>query len=110
MKRAGGRSVQGYNAQVVAGPEQVIIAAQVTQSHNDADQLPPTFGAENRKPPLRRLCATASCPGLCVQANVLVVDRGRGCGAVHGAFESQGVLAAMIRSCGRPVEPCWSGK
>ena len=27
MKRAGGRSVQGYNAQVVASPEQVIIAA-----------------------------------------------------------------------------------
>jgi transposase len=41
MKRAGGRSVQGYNAQVVASPEQVIIAAQVTQSHNDGDQLEP---------------------------------------------------------------------
>jgi len=41
MKRAGGRSVQGYNAQVVASPEQVIIAAQVTQAHNDADQLEP---------------------------------------------------------------------
>ena len=41
MKRAGGKSVQGYNAQVVASPEQVIIAADVTQSHNDADQLEP---------------------------------------------------------------------
>ena len=41
MKRAGGRSVQGYNVQVVASPEQVILAAQVTQSHNDADQLAP---------------------------------------------------------------------
>jgi transposase len=41
MKRAGGKSVQGYNVQVVAGPEQVIIAADVTQSHNDADQLEP---------------------------------------------------------------------
>jgi transposase len=41
MKRAGGRSVQGYNAQIVASPEQVILAAQVTQSHNDADQLEP---------------------------------------------------------------------
>jgi transposase len=41
MKRAGGHSVQGYNAQVVASPEQVIVAAQVTQSHNDADQLEP---------------------------------------------------------------------
>jgi transposase len=41
MKRAGGRSVQGYNVQVVASPEQVILAAQVTQSPNDADQLVP---------------------------------------------------------------------
>ena len=41
MKRAGGRSVQGYNVQVVASAEQVILAAQVTQSHNDSDQLEP---------------------------------------------------------------------
>jgi hypothetical protein len=41
MKRAGGKSVQGFNAQVVASPEQVILAAEVTQSHNDADQLEP---------------------------------------------------------------------
>ena len=41
MKRAGGRSVQGYNAQVVASPEQVILAARVTQSRNDGDQLEP---------------------------------------------------------------------
>jgi transposase len=41
MKRASGKSVQGYNVQVVASPEQVILAAQVTQSHNDADQLAP---------------------------------------------------------------------
>jgi hypothetical protein len=33
--------VQGYNVQVVASPEQVIIAADVTQSHNDAGQLQP---------------------------------------------------------------------
>ena len=41
MKRAGGKSVQGYNVQVVASPEQVILAARVTQAHNDADQLEP---------------------------------------------------------------------
>jgi hypothetical protein len=41
MKRAGGKSVQGYNAQVVASAEQVILAAEVTQSHNDGDQLAP---------------------------------------------------------------------
>jgi len=41
MKRAGGKSVQGYNAQVVADAGQVIVAAEVTQSHNDGDQLAP---------------------------------------------------------------------
>jgi hypothetical protein len=41
MKRAGWALGAGYNARVVASPEQVIIAAQVTQSHNDADQLAP---------------------------------------------------------------------
>jgi hypothetical protein len=44
MKRAGGRSVQGYNAQVVASPEQVIIAARVTQV---AQRRRPT-GADGR--------------------------------------------------------------
>lgn len=41
MKRAGGRSVQGYNVQVVASPEQVIVAADVTQRSNDSGQLAP---------------------------------------------------------------------
>ena len=41
MRRAGGRSMQGYNVQVVASPEQVILAADVSQSHNDGDQLAP---------------------------------------------------------------------
>jgi hypothetical protein len=30
MKRAGAKSVQSYNAEVVASPEQIILAAQVT--------------------------------------------------------------------------------
>jgi transposase len=41
MKRAGGKAVQGYNAQVVASPEQVILAAQLSRSPSDADQLGP---------------------------------------------------------------------
>jgi hypothetical protein len=41
MKRAGGRSVQGYNAQVVSTPGQVIIAADITQQSNDSGQLLP---------------------------------------------------------------------
>jgi transposase len=39
MKRAGGRSIQGYNVQVVADEGQLIVAAEVTQAHNDSDQL-----------------------------------------------------------------------
>jgi hypothetical protein len=39
MKRAGRRSVQGYNVQVVASEEQLIVTACVTQAPNDSDQL-----------------------------------------------------------------------
>ena len=39
MARRGGRSVQGFNVQVVANTNQVILAAEVTQSINDGDQL-----------------------------------------------------------------------
>ncbi len=41
LKRAGGRSVQGYNAQLATTPEQVIVAAEVTQAANDSTQLGP---------------------------------------------------------------------
>ena len=41
MKRAGGRSLQGYNVQVVADEGQLIVAAEVTQAQNDSDQLEP---------------------------------------------------------------------
>jgi hypothetical protein len=33
--------MQGYNAQVIASPEQVILAAALTQEPNDSSQLPP---------------------------------------------------------------------
>ena len=41
LARRGGTSVQGYNVQVLASPEQVILATQVTQAHNDSRQLAP---------------------------------------------------------------------
>lgn len=41
LKRAGGRSVQGYNAQIVATPEQVIVAADIFQQSNDSGQPAP---------------------------------------------------------------------
>jgi transposase len=37
IKRVGGKSVQGYNAQVVASPKQIILAAQLTRSGNDSN-------------------------------------------------------------------------
>lgn len=45
MKRAGGRSVQGYNTQVIANAEQVILAADLCQAANDSGQLEPMINA-----------------------------------------------------------------
>jgi transposase len=41
MKRAGGRSVQGYNAQIVTTDQQIIVAAELCQAANDSSQLEP---------------------------------------------------------------------
>ena len=41
IKRVGGKTVQGYNVQVVASPKQIILAAQVAQTVNDSNQLDP---------------------------------------------------------------------
>jgi hypothetical protein len=39
IARRSGRSVQGFNVQVVASPNQIVLAAEVTQAINDSDQL-----------------------------------------------------------------------
>ena len=41
ITRTGRRTVQGFNVQVVANPNQIVLAAEVTQSINDGDQLEP---------------------------------------------------------------------
>jgi len=41
MRRTGASTLQGYNAQVLASPEQVIVAADLTQSAADATELAP---------------------------------------------------------------------
>jgi len=41
IRRDNGKAVQGYNVQVVASPEQIILATQVTQAAGDAAQLEP---------------------------------------------------------------------
>jgi transposase len=43
--RTGRRPVQGYNAQVVSSPEQIILAAEITQAANDSGQLEPMITA-----------------------------------------------------------------
>jgi transposase len=40
--------IQGYNAQAVANEEQVVVAAEVTDEHNDMGQLHPMIEATNR--------------------------------------------------------------
>jgi transposase len=44
MRRPGG-TLQGYNAQVVCTPEQIVVAAEVTQAVNDVEQLEPMLGS-----------------------------------------------------------------
>jgi transposase len=48
MRRAAANTLQGYNAQVLASPEQVIVAAELSQSAADATELAPMLlkGAE----------------------------------------------------------------
>jgi transposase len=41
ITRTGRRTVQGFNAQVVANSNQIVLAAEVTQAINDKDQLEP---------------------------------------------------------------------
>jgi Transposase DDE domain len=41
ITRTGRRTVQGFNVQVVANTNQIVLAAEVTQSINDGDQLKP---------------------------------------------------------------------
>lgn len=43
--RSYGHAVRGYNAQLVASGEQIIIAAEVTQDANDVEQLAPMLTA-----------------------------------------------------------------
>ena len=40
--------VQGYNAQAVATEDQIVVAAEVTDEHNDSAQLHPMIAATNQ--------------------------------------------------------------
>jgi transposase len=59
--------LQGYNAQAVANSEQVIVAAEVTQEHNDSHQLHPMIDAT---------AATLAEAGIAERPGTLLADAG----------------------------------
>lgn len=67
MKRHGGRAVQGFNAQLVANDAQVIVAAELTQAHNDWQQLEPMIG---------KAAATLAAAGIEQPIGVVLADGG----------------------------------
>jgi hypothetical protein len=59
--------VQGYNAQAVANQDQVIVAAEVTDEHNDVRQLRPMIGAT---------AASLAAAGIDERPDTLLADAG----------------------------------
>ncbi|MCA1699147.1 MAG: transposase, partial [Actinobacteria bacterium] len=96
MKRAGGKSVQGYNAQVVASPEQIILAAQVTQSHNDADQL---------EPMVAQAAATLREAGIEEPIGIVLADGGYWNSPAITSVRSQGIEVLIPTQARRRTAP-----
>jgi len=96
MKRAGGKSVQGYNAQVVASPEQIILAAQVTQSHNDADQL---------EPMVAQAAETLREAGIEEPIGIVLADGGYWNSPAITSVRSQGIEVLIPTQAGRRTAP-----
>jgi transposase len=96
MKRAGGRSVQGYNVQVVASPEQVILAAQVSQSHNDSDQLAPMVG---------RAVGTLREAGMREPIGIVLADGGYWNSPAISEVRAQGIAALVPTQDRRRTAP-----
>ncbi len=67
LRRAGGKAVQGYNAQAVAGPGQIILAADLTQQSNDSGQL---------EPMITQAAASVTAAGIAQALDVVLADGG----------------------------------
>jgi transposase len=81
--RGNGRTLQGYNAQAAATPEQVVVAAELTQQANDVQQLVPmltairtTLAAASIGERVQRLVADSGCWSI---ANVSAIPTRRSC-------------------------------
>jgi hypothetical protein len=96
MKRAGGKAVQGYNAQVVASPEQVILAAQLTQSHNDSDQLAPMVALKSE---------TLQAAGIDQPVGVVLADGGYWNSSAISDVRDQGTDVLIATEARRRTKP-----
>jgi transposase len=80
MARRGGRSVQGFNVQVVANPNQIVVAAEVTRSINDGEQLEPMVdrvGAELAAAGIKERIGTVLADGGYWNATQIAATRAR---------------------------------
>jgi transposase len=102
LRRSGG-SCQGYNAQIVCTPEQVIVAAEITQAVNDVEQLEPMLNA---------VAATAKAAGIRRRKpRALVADAGYWrADNVDGSIAGAPELFIPVAKHGRRGKPRKDGK
>jgi hypothetical protein len=100
--RTYGRSVQAYNAQLVATGEQIIIAAEVTQDANDVEQLDPMLTAAR---------ATLTAAGVDKPIHALAADAGYWRAAnVDGTIPDAPELFIAVAKHGRRGRPRKDGQ
>jgi hypothetical protein len=91
--RTGKTPVQGYNAQAVASPEQIILAADLTQAANDAGQL---------EPMIAQAAQTLARAGIEQPLETVLADGGYWNSAQIGRLRDQGLQPIVpTKSAGR---------
>jgi len=102
LMRTWGHAVQGYNAQLVATGEQIIIAAEVTQDANDVEQLAPMLTAAR---------STLTAAGITEPIEALAADAGYWRAAnVNGSIPDAPELFIAVAKHGRRGRPRKDGK
>lgn len=102
LMRSYGHSVQGYNAQLMATAEQIIIAAEVTQDANDVDQLAPMLTAAS---------TTLTAAGVTSRIRALAADAGYWRAAnVDGSIPDAPTLFIAVAKHGRRGKPRQDGQ
>lgn len=95
MHTADGGNVQGYNAQVVCGPGQIVLAAEVSNARNDSHQLVPMLDA---------LEAMTAAAGIDAELGTVLADAGYMSAANVTALEQRDV-DALIATAKRKDQP-----